>query len=233
MKKSTRQRKETPIHFQNLFADNGFVLKVAQIISCGKKSLDSLNHEMGKMLVESILLMDRENIAGPDYAPTADMYKWAHQQGSEFIGDQKVKVSKPRLRGPGGEISLPSYEKLKNRGQFSEELLTKMMSGLSARRYQETVQDAALAFGVSPSSASRHFIEATAKQLKQFLERDLSGFAPFAILMDTVHRGGVAFITALGISTAGKKMVLGYWEGATENNGKFQDCCRLDLSLIC
>jgi len=41
-------------------------------------------------------------------------------------------------------------------------------------------------------------------------------------MMDTVHRGGVAFITALGISTAGKKMVLGYGEGATEND----DICK-------
>ncbi|MBL7670468.1 MAG: transposase [Bdellovibrionaceae bacterium] len=50
------------------------------------------------------------------------------------------------------------------------------------------------------------------------MERDLSKFKPFAILMDTVHRGGAAFITALGISTEGKKMILGFWEGATENN---------------
>lgn len=218
MKKSTKARKESTSHFQQLLGEDSFALRVAQTISWGKKSIDSLNHEVGKMLVEAILLMDRENIAGPDHAPTGDMYKWAHQQGSVFIGDQKVKVSKPRLRGPGGEIILPSYEKLKSRGQFSEELLTKMMSGLSARRYQETVFDAAHAFGVSPSSASRHFVEATAKQLKSFLERDLSSFEPFAILLDTVHRGGMAFITALGISTVGKKMVLGFWEGATENN---------------
>jgi transposase-like protein len=38
------------------------------------------------------------------------------------------------------------------------------------------------------------------------------------MMLDTVHRGGVAFITALGISAEGHKKVLGYWEGATENN---------------
>jgi putative transposase len=222
MKRSTRQRKQSANQFQQLLGEDNFALKVAQTISWGKKSVDSLNHEIGRMLVESIMLMDRENIAGPDYAPTADIYKWAHQRGSVFIGDQKVSVTRPRLRGPEGEINLPSYEKLKERGHFSEELLTKMMSGLSARRYSETVHDAAQAFGVSASSVSRHFVEATSKQLKQFLERDLSGFDPFAIMLDTVHRGGVAFITALGISTAGKKMVLGYWEGATENS----DICK-------
>lgn len=218
MKKSTRQRKESTSHFQNLYGEGNFAFKIAQTISWGKRSIDSLNHEIGKMLVESIFLMDRENIAGPDHAPTGELYKWAHQQGSVFIGDQKVKVSRPRLRGPEGEVALPSYEKLKSRDQFSEEILTKLMSGLSGRRYHETVHEAAEAFGVSPSSASRHFVEATAKQLKVFLERDLSQFSPFAILLDTVHRGGVAFITALGISTEGKKLVLGFWEGATENN---------------
>lgn len=218
MKNSTRQTKESAIHFQQMLGQKTFATKIAETISVGKKVVDTMNQEIGKMLVEAILLMDRENISGPDYAPKGDVYKWAHQPGSVFIGDQKVKISRPRLRGPEREIEIPSYEKLKERGQFSEELVTKIMAGMSGRRYEETVVDAANAFGVSASSVSRHFAEATGKQLKAFLERDLSKFKPFAILMDTVHRGGAAFITALGISTEGKKMILGFWEGATENN---------------
>ncbi len=226
MKTVTKQRKQSAKQIQQLFGANDFNLKIAQTIDWGKRSVDMLNQEVGKMIVESIFLMDRENISGPDYLPQDGIYKWAHQQGSVFIGDQKVKVSKPRLRSMGQEVKLPSYEKLKQRGQFSEEMLTKIMSGLSGRRYHETVQDAANAFGVSASSISRHFIEATAKQLKDFLSRDLSKFEVFAMMLDTVHRGGVAFITALGISTEGRKMVLGYWEGATENN----DICKELLS---
>jgi putative transposase len=235
MRKSTRERKQRASQFQEILGEESFALKVAQTISWGKRSIDSLNREVGKMLVESILLMDRENIAGPDYSPRGDIYKWAHQQGSVFIGDQKVKISRPRLRDLRGEVLLPSYEKLKERGQFSEEILTKLMSGLSARRYQETVNEAAEAFGVSPSSVSRHFVEATSKQLKMFLERDLSGFDPFAILIDTVHRGDVAFVVALGISTSGKKQVLGYWQGATENSAicseLLEDLARRKLNL--
>ena len=230
MKASTKERKVCARRIKNLVGEEAIALRVAETIRWGKKSIDSLNQEIGRMVVEAILLMDRENIAGPEYAPKADIYKWAHQQGSVYIGDQKVKISRPRLRGPQGEVALPSYEKLKSRGQFSEELLTRMMSGLSARRYHETVKDAADAFGVSASSVSRHFIEATTQQLRSFLERDLSKFDPFAILLDTVHRGGVAFITALGISTGGKKMVLGFWEGATENT---EICNELLADLEC
>lgn len=139
MKISTKQRKQSAKQIQQLFGADDFSLKIAQTIDWGKQSLDLINRQVGKMIVESILLMDRENITGPDYAPNDGMYKWAHQQGSVFIGDSKEKISKPRARGMGKEIQLPSYERLKERGQFSEELLTKIMSGLSARRYHCTV----------------------------------------------------------------------------------------------
>jgi transposase-like protein len=45
----------------------------------------------------------------------------------------------------------------------------------------------------------------------------LEDFHPFAVFIDTVHRGGVAFVVALGLDIQGQKLVLGFWEGATEN----------------
>lgn len=219
MKKVTSKRKATAKEISNIIGEDQFSRKVLETISWGKKSFDSINYEMGRMLAESILLMDRERLSGPDYRPMdSEIKKWSHQGGSVFIGDQKVKVSVPRLRGPDGEINLPSYEKLKSRGQFSEEILIKAMAGLAGRRYHETVTETAQAFGVSPSSISRHFVEVSGTKLKEFLERDLSKIDPFAILLDTVYRGGVAFIVALGIDLSGEKWALGFWEGATENN---------------
>ena len=123
-----------------------------------------------------------------------------------------------RLRGPEGEVGLRTYEQLKNRGGFSEELLSEVLRGMSARKYEETVTAAGKAFGVTPSSVSRHLVEATAKQLKQFQERSLEEFPLFAMYLDTVHRGGQAFVVALGVDREGKKLPLGFWEGATENH---------------
>ena len=131
---------------------------------------------------------------------------------------QKLPVEHPRLRGPEGEVGLRTYEQLKNRGGFSEELLSEVLRGMSARKYEETVTAAGKAFGVTPSSVSRHLVEATAKQLKQFQERSLEEFPLFAMYLDTVHRGGQAFVVALGVDREGKKLPLGFWEGATENH---------------
>jgi len=138
--------------------------------------------------------------------------------GAVYIGDQKIKAARPRLRGPKGEIALQSYQKLKAPDGFSEDLLTKILRGLSCQKYAETVVETAQAFGVSASAISQHLVAATAQQLREFKERMLSEFVPFAIFLDTIHRGGEAFIIALGLDTSGAKMALGFWQGATENH---------------
>src|SRR5260370_24821939 len=100
---------------------------------------------------------------------------------------------------------------------FSEQLLGKSLAGLSGRRYRETLVNAAEAFGVSPSAVSERLVETTGQKLKEFRERRLEDFAPFAVFLDTVHRGGMAFVVALVLDIHGQKRVLGFWQGAPEN----------------
>ena len=85
--------------------------------------------------------------------------------------------------------------------------------------------EATNAFGVSASSISNHIIEVTSKKLKEFQERDLLDFKAFAIFIDTILRGGEAFMVTLGIDTGGRKQVLGFWEGATENHKFAESYC--------
>lgn len=219
MKETTRQRKKATKGMQRIYGRQGVLDWLHMILCRGKQGFDALMMEIGRMVAEAIMHIDREEISGPDYQPfSCDIRKWASQGGSIYIGDQKLKVEHPRLRSSQGEITLKSYQKLKEPDGFSEELLNKVLHGISCRNYAETVVQAAQAFGVSASSVSRHIIEATAKQLQEFKERSLSDFRAFAIFLDTIHRGGEAFIIALGINTAGQKKVLGFWQGATENH---------------
>jgi hypothetical protein len=76
------------------------------------------------MLAETIMDMEREERSGPEGKHLhTGVYKWAYQKGSIYCGDQKIHVGHPRLRGPEGEIALSTYETLKQRGAFSEEIL--------------------------------------------------------------------------------------------------------------
>lgn len=43
------------------------------------------------MAAESIMLIEREELVGPGYYPTPDLQKWAHEEGSIYLGDEKVK----------------------------------------------------------------------------------------------------------------------------------------------
>jgi len=193
--------------------------QMVQVMLGGKRALDAVILQIGLLIAETIMYMEREEIAGSDYHPTSPkLYKWASQQGSIYVGDQKVTVEHPRLRGPEGEVKLKTYEQLKQRAGFSEQLLGQVLRGMSARRYEETVTEASKAFGVTPSSVSRHLVEATSKQLMEFKERLLDNINIFAVFLDTIHRGGQAFIVALGIDMTGEKICLGFWEGATENH---------------
>lgn len=170
------------------------------------------------MMAETLMLIEREQIAGSDYHPSRNgLQKWGFQNGSIYLGDQKVKVTHPRLRAYETEMALSSYERLKKPKEFSEEMLVRAMRGLSGRKYRETVTELGEEFGISPSSISNRLVEATTEKLKALRERDLSDFEPFAIFIDTIHRGDAVFVIALGIDLQGKKRVLGFWEGATEN----------------
>lgn len=124
MKKTTKERKASATGIRNLVGEDRLAAQIVNIPQFGKQAFESLQHDLGRMLVESIFILERASVAGPDYHPSEEgLNKWSHQAGSVFIGDQKVKVSKPRLVGPDGEITLATYQKLKERGQFSEDLL--------------------------------------------------------------------------------------------------------------
>lgn len=219
MKVNTKSRKNARRGFEQIFGKQALIDRMYQIVSQGKQGLDAFLLELGRMMAETVMYIDREEVAGPDYHPKdCAIQKWASQGGSIYMADQKIGVEHPRLRGPETEIALQSYQKMKEPGGFSEELLSKILRGISCRKYSETVIETAGAFGVSANSVSRHIVAATAKKLEEFKERDLSQFTPFAIFIDTINRAGAAFMVSLGIDLEGKKQVLGFWEGATENN---------------
>ena len=219
MKVNTKERKKARKGFQQVYGDRALAEKMFHILKRGKSGLDSLLMELGGMVAETIMDIEREERSGPEYVPLhAGVYKWAYQPGSIYCHDQKIPVRRPRLRGPEGEIPLSTYETLKKPGTFSEELLSKVLRGISERRYGETVIDTARAFGVSPSAISRRIVEVTTQRLKEFKERNLSDISVFAVFIDTIHRAGEAFMVALGIDREGHKHALGFWQGATENH---------------
>lgn len=217
MKRITQEVQRRKEILQAVRGQEWLIEELAGVRQAGKAALDDCMLRMGRVLVEAILHTEREQMAGPGYHPAGVFRKWGAQPGSIYLGDRKMRIVHPRLRDDRAEVALPCYTRLRQPGEFSEELLVRSLRGLSARKYGETLLSAADAFGISPSSISNRLIQATVAKLKHLKERSLSGVQLFAIVLDTVHRGGSAFVVGLGVDLDGKKRVLGFWEGATEN----------------
>lgn len=218
MKVETKNRKKAMAGFRQITSQEQMRQRMHDLLQTGSQALGQLTLELGRELAEFILYAEREELAGPDYQPSKEgLYKWASQPGSVLVAGQKVAVERPRLRQGGKEISLKSYAAMRGTEGFSQELLGKSLVGLAGRRYRETVVGAAEAFGVSPSAVSERLVEASTRKLKEFRERRLEDFPVFAVFLDTVHRGGMAFVVALGLDASGQKRALGFWEGATES----------------
>jgi putative transposase len=228
MARITPEAKKAKEIFQALKGEEWLMEELAAVRAAGKAALDECTLKMGRVLAETILCAEREQMAGGDYQPSGAYRKWGWQAGSVYLGEGKTRMLHPRLRDNSGEVILPSYSRMRQPGGFPEELLIKSLRGISARKYRETVTPALEYFGVSPTSVSKQLIQATGKKLKELKDRDLSSINLFALLLDTVHRGDAAFVVALGIDTDGKKHVLGFWEGATENK-EVATCLLSDL----
>jgi hypothetical protein len=63
--------------------------------------------------------------------------RWGRQQGSVYLGAQKVAVQVPRVRDQEAhcEVKLNKYQRLQQAGQADRTLLTRVISGLSCRYY--------------------------------------------------------------------------------------------------
>lgn len=153
MRQATKQRKHSVVGLRAIAGEDRMLGTMVRVIHSGKQALDAVMLEMGRLVAESVLLMEREEVTGPDDHPTdPDLKKWVHEAGSIYLGDQKVSVPRPRLRHiTQGEVTLQSYARRRAPGAFSEELLEKVLRGVSAQQYADTVIHAAGAFGVSPS----------------------------------------------------------------------------------
>lgn len=180
---------------------------------------------LGLEAVKETLLAEVERLAGAKHARGHEGQRWGKNAGSVYLGEQKVHMEVPRVRSKrsGKGMPLTSYQALQDPRIIDEMVLSRVMNGLSQRKYEVAALQVPETFGIKKSSVSRRFIRSTAKKLKTLLERDLSGEDIVAIFIDGKRFAEYGMIVALGISLGGKKIVLGFIESATENGEVCRD----------
>ena len=100
---------------------------------------------------------------------------------------------------------------------LTDRLLTRVLYGISCRNYAAAAEAIPGAIGLSGSTVSRTFIQASAAKLHEFHERDLSNENVVAIVLDGKTFAEATMVIALGITMTGEKRFLGFVETDTEN----------------
>jgi putative transposase len=206
-----------------LSREGQLLLPMLELIEQAELAVDELIDVMGRATVEAVLLMSAEQVAGPRTpGKKGGEVRWhGRQDGIVSLSQRKLRVSKPRLRKKGKgrdlEVAVPAYEALQRDERLSERILSVLMRGVSSRKYKDVLPQMAETVGLSKSSVSREFAEASEQALKALCERRFDGVEVLVIYLDGQVFGEHHVITAVGVDSQGCKHVLGLVEGATEN----------------
>ena len=176
---------------------------------------------LGLMHVQELLDAEVEALAGERYARKDASRKGRRHgsnPGSVRLAGQRVPIRVPRIRrDQGGEIPLRSYGALSDGGEVDELLLKRVLYGISCRNYERAAESIPGAIGLSSSTVSRGFIQASAATLRDLQERDLSGEDVVTMFLDGKTFADATMVVALGITLSGEKRFLGFVETSTEN----------------
>ena len=176
---------------------------------------------LGLMHVEELLDAEVTALAGGHYArkdASVGGRRHGSNPGTVGLAGQRVPIRVPRIRHvAGSEIPLRSYEALHGDRAVNDVLLKRVLSGISCRNYEAAAEAIPGAIGLSGSTVSRGFIQASAAKLRELQERDLSGEDVVAVVLDGKTFAEATMVIALGITIAGGKRFLGFVETDTEN----------------
>ena len=163
---------------------------------------------LGLLHVTEMLDEEVVALAGERYArKAASMNGRRHgsNPGTVRLGGQRVPIRVPRIRSlSGSEIPLRSYEAFSGENTVNDLLLKRVLYGISCRNYEAAAESVPGAIGLSSSTVSRSFIQASAAALRQFQERDLSGEDVVALFLDGKTFADSTMVIALGITISGR-----------------------------
>lgn len=170
--------------------------------------------------VRRILQDEIAQLAGEKGRHGKKNVRWGRQWGSVYLLDQKIPVKIPRARNKGYNLEIPleAYQKLQHPYKENEQAMKRLLNGLSMNKYAESSEIVPEVFGLSASNMSRRFKISTAAKLKRLMTRDLGSYDFAVMLIDGKRFAEEGIVVAIGITTDGKKIILGISQMNTENH---------------
>jgi transposase-like protein len=232
----------------HLLNDRGAIQMILPLAEIAQK----LRNGVGQFLLQAqlgllTLIMENEVdwMTGQRYdrGAESEVQRWGHEDGSVVVNGQKMPVQRPRVRSEEGDVKIGSYELFRRDEEQQKRIWEAITRGLTTRGYGPTVRESEKAFAIGKSAVSEKFVAMSARKVNELLKRDLSKLRLCALVLDGVEVKQQHLVTALGIDETGRKTILGFHQGASENqaacDGLFTDLAgrgldfrQLHLNLI-
>lgn len=221
-----RRRDERSIR-EWLAGDGQALLPMLQLLEDAQASIDELMNDAARALVEQLLVLSAQELAGEKRRgrPDGDVLWHGRQRGQIALAERRLQVLRPRLRSKsaGQEVAVPAYERLSSDARMGARVSDILVKGVSTRKYEAVLPEVAGTVGVSKSAVSRRFVEASAEQLRALNERSLLDMKLLVIYIDGIIVDAHHVLAAVGVDEHGDKHLLGLAAGSSENAAVVKD----------
>ena len=206
-----------------LSRDGQLLLPLVELLETAEIAVDELIDIAGRSTIEAVLKISAQGVAGAKHqGKRRGKIGWhGSQTGVVSLSDRKLRVKRPRIRRKGKgldrEVIIPAYESMRGNESLGSRVLEILLAGVSTRNYKKVLPQVAGPVGISKSSVSREFIEASAEELKQLCEKRLEDLELLVIYLDGMVFAEHHIIAAVGVDRKGYKHILGLAQGSSEN----------------
>ncbi len=186
----------------------------------GQVFRDFLRGHVREMICE-VMAAEVTELCGPKHDPSpSDHYRAGSSSGRVLYEGEREEVARPRVRqkscdGSSQEVELATYRAAKDPQQLQAQIVQAIVSGVSTRGVQEIKPNSP---GVKRSNVSRLWQEAGSKFIEQLRGKDICGVSWCALMLDGIRLSkDQTAVVALGIDGEGRKHVLDFALGSSEN----------------
>jgi putative transposase len=199
---------------------------LGELVGAAREGLLALSVGVGLGVVHELMEAEVDEVVGPRGKHNRDRVakRHGHEDGSMTLGGRRVKVSRPRMRSADDEHELPvqTYGYFADRDPLTRAVMDRMLAGVSTRKFAVVGEPVGSAVEASSSATGKStiselFIERTRTALGELMGRRLEDVRLAVMMLDGLEIAERTHVVALGVTTEGRKIPLGLWEGSTEN----------------
>lgn len=219
----SRRKSPKPLDKSAAVIDDGSIqltLPLPELLVGVRDAIEKLAVNSGLLVMNALMQGEVEEHAGKERSRSEDRtaVRWGTEEGYVVLCGRKVPMLRPRVRSKvNGEIPLTTYELFQGEADLERDVSRRIVRRVTTRNYEGVIDDVCDGYGVRKSSVSRHWKAASAEQLRELMDCPLDALDLGAIVLDGIEFQGYLLVVAMGVTTDGRKRILGLSQGATEN----------------